>query len=450
MTSVPLSGDPADVLAPPTSAFRKTRWGVIWLLTLTLFSALTVGGLFAPLLEPVKADMGMTDLQLGMLAGLATAIPIALLSVPLAWVVDHGNRTRLLIILASLWALGTIGTAFVDDFTTLFAVRLVAGIGGGCAFPVLISILADVCMPDRRGRSMLLVSIGAWGGAAAAFAVGGGLYGWLAANPTAFVPGMAPWRETHLITGVIAALLVLPLFLIKEPPRYEVETTSTDLREVVRAFWKRRAFLAPLFLGQLTGGMAEGAAALWIGSLMARQFGLTPGEFGPLAGMIILGSGVVGSVIGGFAADAGNKLKMRGGILLPALLATALTIPAGAYSIMPTVAGFCWVLFALLVGGTIVNLVTSAAIAVLIPNEERAMCLAGQKIASTVFGAVLMLPLIGWMTTAFEGPKGLGVAVAVVGVGTGVLSTIGFWLAMLNAPRPVASDPDAITLPAAA
>ena len=317
-----MSSTTADILAPQPGAFRKTKWSVTWLLTLSLFSALTVGGLLAPLQEAVKADLGMTDLQLGMMAGMASAVPIALLSLPLAWMVDHGTRTRLLVILATLWAVGTIGAAFAQDFYSLFLVRLVAGIGGG---------------------------------------------------------------------------------------------------------------------------MAEGAAALWIGSLMARQFGLTPGQFGPLAGMIILGSGVVGSVIGGFAADAGNKLKLRGGILLPALIATALTIPAGAYSIMPTVAGFCWVLFALLVGGTIVNLVTSAAIAVLIPNEERAMCLAGQKIVGTIFGGLLMLPLIGWMTTAFDGPKGLGLAVAIVGVATGVISTIGFWLAMVNAPRPFA-DP----VPAAA
>ncbi|NWM24921.1 MFS transporter, partial [Escherichia coli] len=91
----------------------------------------------------------------------------------------------LLIILASFWAIGTIGTAFAPNFAGLFAARLIAGIGAGTAFPVLISLLADVCMPDRRGRSMLLVSIGAWAGAAAAFAIGGSLFGYLTSHPGA-------------------------------------------------------------------------------------------------------------------------------------------------------------------------------------------------------------------------------------------------------------------------
>ncbi len=252
MTSAIASIDEAEILAPPPGIFRKTKWSVIWLLTLTLFSALTVGGL-------------LNDMQLGLIIGTATAVPVAILSLPIAWMVDHGTRVKLLIVLTSLWALGTIATAFVPNFYGLFGARLVAGIGAGTAFPVVVSILADVCMPQKRGRSMLLISIGAWAGAAAAFAIGGSLFGYLEAHPTAFVAGMAPWRETHLIVGIAAALLVLPLFLMKEPERHEVEQTSVALKPALQAFWKRRKFLGPLFVGNFAGSLAEAAAALWIG-----------------------------------------------------------------------------------------------------------------------------------------------------------------------------------------
>lgn len=433
--------------APPNDAgpalgvgtIRKTKWSVIWLLTLTLFSALTVGGLLAPLQEAAKAELGMSDLQLGLIVGSASAIPVALLSLPIAWMVDHGTRVRLLIILTSFWALGTIATAFAPNFYGLFGARLIAGIGAGTAFPVVVSILADVCMPERRGRSMLLLSIGAWAGAAAAFAIGGSLYGYLEANPTGLVPGMTAWRETHLIVGVVAAVLILPLFLMREPPRYEVERTGTAIGPALRAFWKRRNFLGPLLVGNFAGGLAEGAAAIWIGSVLIRQYGQTPGQFGGWVGLVILGSGVLGSIIGGFAADAGQKLKMRGGILLPAVIATALSIPASAYPIMPTVTGFAWMLFALLVGGTIVNLVNSASIAVLIPNEERALSLAALKIVGTVVGGPIAMGLIVWMTTVMSGPGALGLALTWLGVGTGVVSLVGYWFAMAYAPPPAAT-----------
>lgn len=424
--------------APPPTAFRKTRWSVVWLLTLTIFSALTVGGLMAPIQEAVKADLGLSDFQLAMIVGSATAIPAAILSLPIAWMVDHHTRVRLLIVLAAFWAVGTLATAFAQDFYSLFGARLISGIGAATAFPVLVSILADVCLPERRGRSMLLVSIGAWAGVAAAFAIGGTLFGWLETNPTVLVPDMPPWREVHLIVGIGAALLVLPLFLIREPARHEVEQANPGFKQAAKAFWKRRAFLGSLYVGNFAGGFAEGAAALWIGSVLVRQYGQEPGDFGGWVGLVILASGVFGSIIGGFTADASQKLKMRGAILLPAFIATALSIPASAYPIMPNVTLFAWVLFALLLGGTIVNLVNSAAIAVLLPNEERATSLAALAIIAKIVGGPVTAAVIAWMTVLFTGPMGLGQTLTWLGVITGVISLIGYSFAMRCAPPPAA------------
>lgn len=285
---------------------------------------------------------------------------------------------------------------------------------------------------------MLLLSIGAWGGAAAAFALGGSLFGYLSSHPGSGLLGLAPWWESHLLVGIGAAILVLTLFLIRESKRHEVERASVAIGPAMRAFWKRRNFLGSLFIGNFAGSLAEGAAALWIGSVLIRQYGLKPEEFGGWVGLVIAGSGIVGSVIGGFSADAAHKLKMRGGILLPAVIATAISIPASAYAIMPNVTGFAWVLFALLVGGSIVNLVNSAAIAVLIPNEERALSLAGLKIVGTLVGGLAVPPIIAAMTTIMHGPTGLGMALTWLGVVTGVISLIGYWFAMTNAPQVVA------------
>lgn len=439
MTTVDAAGLDAGSAAPPPGAFRKTKWSVVWLLTLTIFSALTVGGLLAPIQEAVKIDLGITDFQLALIVGSATAIPAAILSLPIAWMVDHQTRTRLLIILASLWAIGTIGTAFVQDFYGLFAARLVAGIGAATAFPVLVSLLADVCMPERRGRSMLLISIGAWAGAAAAFAIGGTLFGWLEANPAAFVANMPAWRESHLIVGIGSALLVLPLFLIREPARHEVEQANPALLPALKAFWRRRYFLGSLYVGNFAGSLAEGAAALWIGSVLVRQYHQSPGQFGGWVGLVILGGGIVGSIIGGFTVDASQKLKMRGAILLPAVLATALSIPASAYPIMPTVTLFAWVLFALLTGGAVVNLVNAAAIAVLLPNEERATSLAALAIISKFVGGPVAAGVIAWMTLLFKGPTGMGITLTWLGVVTGFTSLAGYWVAMRCAPPPAST-----------
>lgn len=207
------------------------------------------------------------------------------------------------------------------------------------------------------------------------------------------------------------------------------------------AFWKRRAFLGWLYVGNFAGGFAEGAAALWIGSVLTRQYGQSPGQFGGWVGLVILASGVIGSIIGGFTADASQKLKMRGAILLPAVIATALSIPASAYPIMPNVTLFAWVLFALLLGGVVVNLVNSAAIAVLLPNEERATSLAALAIIAKIVGGPVTAAVVAWMTLLFKGPAGLGMTLTWLGVVTGIISLIGYGFAMRYAPPPAAQAP---------
>ena len=234
------------------------------------------------------------------------------------------------------------------------------------------------------------------------------------------------------------------MFLIREPARHEVEQANPGFKQALSAFWKRRGFLGWLYVGNFAGGFAEGAAALWLGSVLVRQYGQSPGEFGGWVGLVILASGVVGSIIGGFTADVSQKLKMRGAILLPALIATALSIPASAYPIMPNVTLFAWVLFALLLGGTIVNLVNSAAIAVLLPNEERATSLAALAIIGKIVGGPVTAGVIAWMAVLFKGPTGLGLTLTWLGVITGIISLIGYFFAMRYAPQPAAQVlPDA-------
>lgn len=435
---------------PNDDADRPTRWTVVLILTLTLFSALTVAGLGAPLLEPMKTELRITDVQIGLLAGLPSLIPMALLSLPIAWMVDHGTRIRLLAVLSVFWGAGTIATAFVTDINTLFIAKLIGSIGSTTAYPVLVSILADVTAPARRGRAMLVISIGAWFGIAASFMIGGTLFGMFERSPGSGLLGLSAWREVYLVSGIAAILLVPPLLFIREPSRFEVERTNVSVWDSLSTIWRRRTFLGPLLVAQLTGGLAEGAAGIWMGSLLTRQYGLSPSSFGAWVGLLIVVSGLLGSVIGGVASDAARKLRMRGGILLPAFIATALTIPAGIFSVMPTASGFAWVLFVLLTGGVVVTLVGSTAITILIPNEERAMTLAGLSMVNKLVMTGLVPPLIGVVAANSGGQWGLGQAIAVLGVVTGFISAVGFWFAMKAAPIEVARDPDAVMVPAAA
>ena len=120
-------------------------------------------------------------------------------------------------------------------------------------------------------------------------------------------------------------------------------------------------------------------------------------------------------------------------------MASAIGVPAALFPILTGVPAFGFVLFLLLMAGSMTGLITATAIAVLVPNEERGVCLGAFMILGALIGLGLSPMLVSLGSQALGGEAHLAPALAIVGVTTGLVSLAGFVLAMRNAPeRPVA------------
>lgn len=432
----------APIAAEPpleTPPIRRTAWRAVLMLSLIIMAAGVVRLAFSPLQEAAKAELGLSDYQISLIQGIAAALPMAVIAIPLGWLTDHSKRTRLMMVLGLVWTAGMIGTAFAANFEQMFVARMLAGLGAMGVVPVAISVLADLSLPDSRGRAMLFVGMGNTLGPALAFVGGGALVTAFAAGLD--LPGLAltPWRETALVIGLASAALLVPQMLLSEPARHEVENAGASLKVMARALWARRRFLLPLFVGQISVIMADAAAGVWAVPVLQRDLGQTVGQAAALLGVLLLLAGVLGPVIGGFVADRGHKSSIRGGILIGAVIASAVGVPAALFPLVTGVPAFAVVLFLLLMAGAVTGLITATAIAVLIPNEERGVCLGAFMILGSLIGLGLSPVLVSLGSELMGGEAHLAPALAVVGVGTGLLSLAGFILAMLNAPeRPVA------------
>lgn len=428
-TAVGMDG-PAPAAVRPAQRF----WLGILLLAVAVAAGAAMRMVFSPLAEAAKLDMGLTDTQLALVQGIAAALPTALLSIPLGWMVDHAKRVWILIAMIALWTAGTLMTAFVGSFELLFAARTLAGLGAALSLPVAISLAADLCTPEKRGRSMMYLSLGNVAGAAIAFGIGGMLLGAFTKSDPA-IAGLAPWREVHLLFGLGSAALILPLLLLREPARREVGQTGTAILPAAKALWARRGFLIPLFIGQVSVVMADSAAGVWAAPVLIRHYNQTPEQFAAIIGLLLLGCGVVGAAIGGFAADWGHKRTTRGGVLIGAIIASAIGIPAALFPIMPGLTGFYPALAVLLLCGTITGLVTATAIAVLIPNEFRGLCLGAFMVIGALIGQGLAPQLVTEGSKLLGGEGHLNQALAIVGVITSLLSFLAFCIAMRSAPK---------------
>lgn len=430
---------PATSAATVQTGHRRAL-SSIFSLALALAVGFTMMGSFGTVQEAAKAELRLTDTSLGVIQGISAALALVICSIPLGILVDRYNRVRLLIALALVWTFGTALTAVASDAKVLFAARFLTAAGTTGALTAALSLTADLCEREQRGRAMLMVNLGKTAGVAAAFAVGGWLFGQFARRTLTLFGDITPWRGTHAMLAVISLAIIPLLLTMREPARQEVARTAhAPLSVLAKEMWSRRAFLLSLFTGQVAVVMADNTALLWAAPVLSRGYGLQPSDFAGWMGALVFLCGLGGTVLGGFAADFGQKSGRRGGPLLGALIAAVVGVPAALFPIAPTVPWFAVAFGVLALCGTMISLTTSVALTVLVPNELRGLCIGALLASAGVIGFGIAPLLVTWVSTYLGGERQLGSALAIIGVTTSAMSVIGFALAIRAAPQPAIS-----------
>ncbi|HET9639306.1 MAG TPA: MFS transporter [Allosphingosinicella sp.] len=439
-TSEPVTPPPGSAWSPsPADAgeadsFTKALPKLL-LLGITIGIGFTMMGSFSTVQEGAKAELALSDQSLGLVQGLSAAIPLLLLSIPIGVAVDRTHRVRLLIGLALAWTIGTALTAFAPNTGLLFAARMLTAIGTTGGLTAALSLTADYCAPALRGRGTLVVSLGQRLGIAAAFALPGWLFGRILAGALPAIGGLEPWRATHVLLALVSAVLLLPLLLLREPERHEVEAgPGAPFRVVAGELWQRRAFLIPLFAGQVSVVMADSASFIWAAPVLSREYGLSPGDFAGWMGLLVFSAGIGGAVLGGVSADLGQKSGRRGFILLGAVIAAGLGVPAALFPISGSIGLFAAALGLLVLCGTLTGLVVAVALTVLLPNELRGLCIGAFIAVAGLIGFGVAPSLVTAASAYMGGEQYLAEALALVGVATSAISFFAFALAMRRAP----------------
>lgn len=235
--------------------------------------------------------------------------------------------------------------------------------------------------------------------------------------------------------GIGSAILVLPLLLLREPARHEVEAgPGAPFRVVWNEVKARRGWIIPLFIGQTTVVMADAAAAIWVSPVLQRNYHLQPGDFAGWLGGLVLVTGIVGAVIGGIVADVGQKSHIRGGLLIGAVVAAAVGVPSALFPVVPGVTGFAVAVGALMLAGNITGLIASVALTVWLPNELRGLCIGAFIAIAGLIGFGVAPSLVTLVSSMLGGESHLGTALAIVGTIVSLISVGGFAAAMRHAP----------------
>lgn len=191
------------------------RWYVLGVLML-IYAMNFIDRQIITILAPyLKADLRLTDAQIGLLYGTAFAMFYALFGIPLAKLADGWSRVKTLSIGLVFWSSMTALSGLSSNFVQLGAARLGVGIGEASGSPAAVSLLADYFPKRIRASVFALYTTGIYLGLGLSLMIGGYV---VATWPGSF--GLAGWQAAFIIVGLPGILLGALVYLtIREPVR---------------------------------------------------------------------------------------------------------------------------------------------------------------------------------------------------------------------------------------
>lgn len=385
---------------------QQLRFPWIALAILTLLNVLSYADrqLLALLAVPIQESLQIDDVQLGLLQGIAFSLVFTLTSIPVGWAVDHWNRARIIHCGVTIWSVATMACAAAGSFWQLFAARVGVGAGEATLAPSAYAILSEITPKGKLGSAMGLYAIGASVGIATSLAAGGLLIDWFSnfdLRLPIFGP-IEPWQAVFLTLGAPGVLLgflayLLPRFSHRAPAATS-KSSSGRATLIMYLNSHKRAFFAQQ-IGFAMLGLSGYAIAGWAPAHLHRNFDWSPSLIGPVLGVSIGVSGMLGTLVAGALADRAFRNGRTDAYFMTAVYTTLIGAPLVVAAFLVRDAWLCAALlgvgylFLCSFGG-----ICSAALQLMSPNELRGRTSALYLFTLNLLGLGLGPLIVGFLT----------------------------------------------------
>ena len=301
-------------------AYRRGgyRHAVLALLTVVYSFNFIDRQLLVILQESIKAEMDLSDAQLGALTGFSFAIFYVSFGIPIARLADVGTRRTIVATALAVWSGMTAVSGLAQNYVQLLLARIGVAVGEAGGSPPAHSMISDIFSGERRATALAVYSMGINIGVLFGFLLGGWInefYGWRTAFIVVGLPGVA--------------LAVVLRLLVAEPVRgmaegRTVESTTPPLKDTLALLWSRPSFRHLSIACGLHAFITYGAGN-FLPSLFLRLHDIETGELGTWLAIASV-SGGAGTFLGGFLSDRLGERDKRWYQWVPAIT-TILTIP---------------------------------------------------------------------------------------------------------------------------
>jgi MFS family permease len=415
-----------------TNAITRKPLSPAWILFilsgLNLFNYLDRYVLSA-VLTPVQKDLGINDSQAGQLAT-AFMVGYFVTSPVFGWLGDRWSRKWLIAIGIFIWSLGTILTGFAATFAMMLAFRVLVGLGEASYATISPSLISDSYPPSKRNNALTIFYVAIPVGAALGTIMGG------------IIAAKWGWRHAFIwagVPGLFLALVMLPFAELKRG-QADHQIAGAVKRPSVRDILKLLCLpdYVLVVAGYTAYTFALGAFGHWGPTFLYRAHGVAVDRAGEFFGAVLVVAGLVGTLLGGFAATAWQKHNRAGyawmlglSVLVAVPLAFGAFLANSTFWSMTLMAAAMFFLF--LSTGPVNTLILETT-----PVNLRASAMAVSIFAIHLFGDMWSPQIVGQLADSFGG--NLQKAVLILPVALIVASV--FWLVLAvktkrSAPGPV-------------
>lgn len=350
---------------------------------------------------PIKAELALSDQQLGLMGGIAFALFYSGLAIPIAWFADRKSRVSIIAASVALWSAFTAACGLAQNFWQLFLARMGVGIGEAGGVAPSYALISDYFPKAKRARALAFFSLGIPIGSALGVFFGG----WIGQH--------LDWRWAFVIVGLAglpAALLVK--LGISEPVRGGFDSADGQASEPAPPFLAVAGTLAAtpsfwlLSFGAASGSIMGYGLIFWLPSFFTRSHGLDLAEVGWFYGSIVLVGGIAGTWLGGWFADRTGPDRPAYYALIPAV-SFLIATPAFAIGVTAPSLVVAWLLFAI---GQALALAwlgpVIAAVQHIVPPNMRATASASFLFINNLIGIGAGIYILGFMSDTMAAAHG--------------------------------------------
>ncbi len=377
---------------------RAYAWYVVVLLTIAYILSYLDRWVMSLLVELIKADLALSDSQMGLLLGFAFALFYATMGVPIGWLADRFSRRTLIALGISIWCMATTAAGLARNYAQLFITRILVGAGEATLSPCALSLLTDYFPPAGRGRAIAFYTGAVSIGSGIAYLVGGQIIQWAQAQTSLALPligEIRPWQVVFLAVGLPGMLIAALMLTVREPARTGTAATADMASEKVgfptalRYLLQRwRSFGGIYLLMSMVTIMAYSHA--WLPAYFSRTWGWDIPKFSIYNGIGLLITGPLSVNAGGWLADRlvasgrsdGPVLVLGWGMWLMA--ASAIVFP-----LLPSAELSFGVYILTIVGAAMATATAPTALVNIAPGQIRSQTIALFYMVISMTGAII-------------------------------------------------------------